>query len=284
LERVGNTSIEAANSYSENTTVRVTAVIKDGVTCTTFTGTVNFAEIPPSDIYTQNGGTLPASVTISSAGTTTFVAKSIAGAQEPYTTPPDDAVIEPTNYSFYNPGGTGLEIPQWVDNDSDDRVDWCQFWTNSLLVHYQIKTGEPAGVTNQVTGIGADTYEDNSYGSTVWEGTVFRINPAAPDHRTNADKALADTVLHESRHVFQSFDGNRGVGDDDGNGPDNDDDAGSGDLLPELVYYASERDPNGIQDGDDAGTGDNSSDDYDTIALPAIQADAIEFAANYRNE
>lgn len=282
LERAGNTSIEAANTYSENTTVRVTAVIKDGVTCTTFTGTVNLAEIPPSDIYTENGGTLPASVTISSGGTTTFVAKSIAGAKETYTTPPDDAEIETTNYSVYNPGAR-LKIPQWVDNDSDDRRDWCQFWTNTLLVHYQIKTGEVAGVTNQVTGIGADTY-GALYGSTVGEGTVIRINPAAPNHRTNAAHDLADTVLHESRHVFQHFDGNRSVGDDHGNGPDNDDDAGTGDCLPELVYYASERNPNGIQDYDDVGTGDNSFDDYDTIAYPAIQADANEFADKYENE
>lgn len=251
LERVGNTSIEPANTYSENTTVCVTAVIKDGVTCTTFTGTVNLAEIPPS-LYTQNGGTLPASVTISSGGTTTFVAKSIAGAQEPWTTPPDDAEIETTNYSVYNPGAR-LKIPQWVDNNSNNRVDWCEQWTDAFLSSFQSAGGELELVADTVSGIGADTYTV-CWGSTDWDTNVVHFNPAAEDEedgghkmRTNTANYMKGTVLHESRHAFVSWDTNRGVGEDHGAGPDNDDDPGGGDYLPEVTYHHTEAD-NGIRD------------------------------------
>ena len=108
LEKVGNTTIEAANTYSENTTIRVTAVnAANGQTCTWFTGSVNIAEDTSGqnyvEIYSQNGGYLPGSITFTAGdnGVKEFVAESLAGPKD-YSHPPDPASIKTTNYDVYD--------------------------------------------------------------------------------------------------------------------------------------------------------------------------------------
>ncbi len=72
-----DTAISHDGKYSEDSTIRVSAVdASTGQTLTGWTGTVNIAETSQIKIYTQNGGSLPPSVTISSQGMATFVAKS----------------------------------------------------------------------------------------------------------------------------------------------------------------------------------------------------------------
>ena len=114
LQQVGATVINPANNYSEDTTIQVTAVdATTGALLPGFTGTVNIAE-DGTEIYSQNGGTLPASVNITTGGTTTFVAQSLAGPSVtgPGGAKPGNAVIQTTNYPLWQ--AKELPVVQWI--------------------------------------------------------------------------------------------------------------------------------------------------------------------------
>jgi hypothetical protein len=139
LEQVGETIISQDGQYSEDTTIRVTAVNSDGQTVTTFSGTIGIMELG-TDIYSQNGGYLPASVEITSGGTATFVAKSLAS---PYSdaAPPLEAMVTSSNFSIY--GGQSLGIPQWIisGRQIDPRAnanvyDWLQYRMKDIFAKY----------------------------------------------------------------------------------------------------------------------------------------------------
>jgi len=294
LERVGAPSIEAANTYSENQTIRVTAKLDMTTPLTSFSGTVNIAE-HNTTIYEENGGTLPASVTIpdDQTGSTTFVAKSIAGPKTRFVAGPDHASVHATNYASWVVG-----VEQWVDTNDNDRVDWLEEWSDDILASYQDLTHEIGGVTGKVTAIGVDLYENGTCGETTMGEETFRLNPAAPDTRTDRERQLHNTILHESRHVFQTYDcyrtGFPGMNDDEHDtheDPDNDDDpiwqAIDGDWLPEVVFYDSEKGENSILDGDtenaNGSHGDDTHDDWLTIAKLALEKDAVEFADKYEH-
>lgn len=277
--------IQTDNKYSENRLIFVTAVDpRNGNTFPGFVGTVNIAEDGTS-IYTQNGGSLPASITFTAPdqGVKNFWAESLADAQTPYTTRPDPAKIKTTNYDVY--GGQSLEVEQWCDDDSDGCVDWCEAWVVAIFDHYKTNgIAEVKFVMGLPTVIGPDIWDPTARGLVEWDTTRIQINPAATKHRLNTDKELTRTVLHEARHVYQNWETNRWVGTDhDGliDDPDNDDDprllAYDGDCLPELVTYGSANNPDGIQDEVDVGNGDGTWDDFETIAEPAIEGDADEF-------
>lgn len=173
LEQVGDTVISKdANGnfvepFSEDTTVRVTAVnAETGATLTNFTGEVQIEEmvLPNTvEIYSQNGGELPASVTISGGGTTEFEAKSLAGPPDDGgNQKPNDAVIITTNYPVRQADPTKpprLVIAQWVDNIDGlhsqaigPTFDWFEA---RMLDHYReivSSGGEPSLMLLHVEG------------------------------------------------------------------------------------------------------------------------------------
>jgi hypothetical protein len=294
LTCVGNPTIEKPNTYSENQTIRVRAILDLDTTLTSFSGIVAIAE-QNTTIYEENGGILPASVTIpdDQTGCTTFVAKSIAGPETDYTTPPGNASVRATDYTSYP-----ASVAQWVDVGGNDRVDWCEQWSDDILASYQERTDEVGLVTRQVMGIQADDYDPDASGST-WTGEdVFHVNPAGPGLRTDQGRALHGTVLHESRHVFQFYDCSRtgfpGMTDnehDTHEDPDNDDDplwrADDGDWLPEVVFFDSEAGPNSILDGDatnpNGSQGDVTFDPMAGVVKIALQSDANEFEDDFKH-
>jgi len=295
LELVGNIAIDATNSYSENATVRVTAVDpSSGATLTGFSGKVYLAE-DGTGIYSQNGGVLPASVDLL-GGTTEFVAKSLSEAKVAFRTPPDPAKVKSTNFPVYRPWGplspSSLSIAQWVT--SGGRVRWCQEWSDALLTAMKGAGGEVGELANKVSEVRVDDWTSNRYGYTTTGSTVVHVNPAAPRHRTNASHELSDTILHESRHIFQAWECEQspaGAVNNDAGGlnliddPNNDDDPGlfsDGDWLPEIVTYASEMNPNGLRDGIDTGTGDGSPDSWSIVVSPAWEGDATEYGQAHR--
>jgi len=288
LEIFGPLILDPNNHYSESRGIRVTAVDpRNGNTFPKFVGTVNIAEDGTS-IYSQNGGILPSSITFTASdqGVKTFGVESLADAKVPFTTKPDPAKIKTTNYEVY--GGQSLEVEQWVDNNGNGDVDWCEYWVLAMLSNYHTSgsDAEVRFITGLVTHVGPDIWEANTYGKMDWDSTRIKINPAATNHRLDTNDQLTMTVLHESRHVYQSWETNQNVGTDHGDGPDNDDDPRlffpDGDRLPEQVTYTSANNPNGIQDGVDVGNGDGDHDDYSTVAEPAIEDDADEFMNNYK--
>jgi hypothetical protein len=224
LLQQGSTDISTDGNYTENTTIQVAAVrAQDGNVVTNFGGTVGIAEDTSNptyiQIYTQNvpsGAMLPSVATISSGGTTTIVAKSLAG---PYAgAAPSDAVLTSTNYPVYQ--GAELSIAQWVISTGtpigpiaatggNEVFDWLQ---HRIL---DIRTNSSGYLSTVLGSITSYSVSSTLSGAALTTGTVTEINPfytvaTRLDSASGTNlcgvsqgKDLADTVIHESRHAYQ---------------------------------------------------------------------------------
>jgi hypothetical protein len=232
LKLVG-TVISTDGNYSEDSTIQVTAVDANShAPITTFTGTVSVAE-DGTAIYSQNtgsGGCLvyfqnacvaASSITISTGGTATFLARSVAG---PKTTgqngaPPDPASIKTTNYPV--DGGASLVVPQWIVSGNlidpfatGPVYDWFQSRTKDIR---ERATGNLATVLAAVSGYslnGILTGGGRSMGSWGSLTSVVEFNPFFVTFRLDsavisycglpgAPHALANALYHEARHAYQ---------------------------------------------------------------------------------
>ena len=213
------TVINPDTNYSEDTTIRVTAVRTDnGQVLTGFTGTVNIAEVGTA-IYVQNippGTTLlPPSVSITSGGTATFVAKSLAGPKSA-NAKPDAATIQTTNYPVK---GNNLDIPQWIISPTpiDPKAagpvyDWVQKRAKDIddngntdvkavrdaIVSYSIAAESDPRVAGHTQGgvVSIDPYRNGSPISRL--DSIFSGNCG-----TVALKDFTAVFLHEARHAYQ---------------------------------------------------------------------------------
>ncbi len=222
--------------YSEDTTVRVTAVRCDtGATLPDFTGTVTLAE-DGTDRYSQNGGVLPSSVYIppgggADAGTLnggpgsyTFIVRSLVGPSGIVAgTRPLPAQLLTTNYPMCGPAH--LLISQWITtgNIPDGKAqagppglpyDWVRARANAifgagfgdatalaalnLLGHYQIKSLGP-GIAGQ--------FDPATKLVTLnpWVGDDIRLDspPGLPKCGAVVNSDFSDALLHEARHNYQ---------------------------------------------------------------------------------
>ncbi len=221
LQQLGPTVISTDGKYSEDTTIQVTAVRPDtGAVISDFVGTVNIAE-DGTLIYSQNGGTLPSSVSIASGGTATFVAKSLAGpkVEGAAGARPTDAQIKTTNYPVY--GGNDLAIPQWIisgtqiDPHASGQVyDWFQARAKDI---FSSATGDVATVLAAVSTYTVAALPTG--GVTNWQRAAqspIVLNPYFSVSRTDTTfpdtifcgntytKWFTQTLLHEARHAYQA--------------------------------------------------------------------------------
>lgn len=219
LEKVGDTVIRPDNQYSEDTTIRVTAVDSAGATITSFTGRVEIMELG-TDIYGQNGGYLPPFVEITNGGSVTFVARSLSGPVND-AAPPADAVITSSNFGVFE--GHSLLVPQWIrsgrkiDPRSDPNVyDWLQYRMKDIFAKYandpdvnMLLNAIRSFDASYLEGADAITHWDRSATSPItinpFRGTI-RIDGASGGGCTLAPtlKTLTRTVLHEGRHAYQA--------------------------------------------------------------------------------
>jgi hypothetical protein len=243
-------------SYPEITTIRATAVSPDSQVCSSFTGTVYIGE-DTSDpgyvpIYSQNGGSLPQSITFapSDSGTKTFNAISLSEPPVPQWGIPNDARVRTVNLPVYN--ADYLAVEQWRD---ETQVDPCSSgsvydWFETRTKHiFDSATGDLHTVLLTVA----------SYVQTDLRPTGGFVNPAHqaksqiifnPHYREmrldisggsfcgrDRSKYHTDTVIHEGRHCYQNYLSVQWLGQNDeppGQDihPDNDDDL---DFLVDVV-------------------------------------------------
>ena len=237
LEQVGPTVISSDGKYSEDTTIRVTAVdATTGATISGFAGTVNIAEIPTSDgikLYSQNtpnGANLPSSVSITTDGSVTFVAKSLAGPRTegsavllpPFGEPPLNATIQTTNYPVWH--AANLTIPQWItsgpvriDPLSRGQVyDWFQTRARDAVAKATavLPPNGLAVVMWAVDGYTVSPIQDAGWTPLSHSGmSQITINPYYNVFRTDtlADARCGFTWIrgfqgiffHEARHAYQ---------------------------------------------------------------------------------
>jgi len=302
LEKVGDTEIESANTYSENTTIRVTAVDADyGQPCSWFTGTVNIAE-DGTDIYSQHtdkGAYLPSSVEITSGGTTTFIAKSLADPID-YHTRPDPARIITTNYDVFNPSGY-LSVEQWT-NDLGEFHDKCSGWAYDWFETrtkdiFDNATGDLATVLSKMSGYVQCGHDHGGSVNLTHSATSLAcLNPHWVAMRLDTDGGgqcvhtrlhyHTNSVIHEARHCYQDYltTENLEQPDDIPWKPDNDDDQ---DWLVDYVpiwpnYFII--DSNGVRskcEGYDMFSGDDTLDDYKSGGTRSQTNNVLERDASY---
>jgi hypothetical protein len=226
------TVISTDGNYSEDSTIQVTAVDKKLHTPqTAFTGTVNIAE-DGTNIYSQNWpqgqSGLPASVNITSGGTATFVARSLAGPQvdasqgQGLGKPPVDAMIKSTNYPV--DGGTSLAVKQWIistptlDPLADATVyDWFQ---QRILGIFSAASGDLKTVLKTISGYSLNgSIADGAWGQTLgsWGASQSPVQFNAffgllrldsPEAQGNCGvpapaHSLTNGLYHEARHAYQ---------------------------------------------------------------------------------
>ena len=318
LEKVGDTTIDATNHYSENTTIRVTAVRVSGETLQTFTGSVYITE-DGTDVYSQNtayGACLPESIAMSESdnGVVTFVAKSLADPLDS-STPPGAALIKTTfpNYPSRYPvfGGQSLIVYQWIDNGQLHQIanagtyDWFETRTMDIFSN---ATGDAATVLS-TTVVGS--YDDDL---TSYLGYVtldhdapshMELNPYSHEVRLNICQTNPDwtcgesmgpdhshTVLHEARHCYQDWLSEQGLGQPNDiavpGTPNNDDDQDwLFDYVPiaPLSYVLDTTDSRQVCTGTfgttyDAFQGDGTADAFADVTQ-ALERDAEGFAARF---
>lgn len=315
LEQVGKTVISTDKKYSEDTTIRITAVRSDdGTTITDFTGIVTLEEDGTS-IYSQNDGVLPPSVTIAANGTATFVVKSLAGPKdETLFLPPDKAKIKTTNYPMRL--GSSLEVAQWVDTgqlhsrSTGTVIDWVEARAKDI---FENATGDVATVLSKIT-----TYEigRGAFGAQVPDFLTptptqrMIINPYILAMRIDSGGGsvcghtrthyFTNSLIHEARHAYQGYlttvdltapEDKPGVPEE----PNNDDDR---DFLVDQIPFGPPNillDTNTSRETCDTSvrppsnvarsySGDATPDAYDAdpdFVLHAIEKDAYQFAGSH---
>jgi hypothetical protein len=238
LEQVGATVISTDGRYSEDTTIRVTAVDATGAIIPSFVGTVSITEVPDADgatNYSQNQqpSGLPPNVAITSGGTATFVAKSLAGPKSP-STPPNPAQVKTLNYPVYR--GVALEIPQWIVSGTGTEIDpmhagpgtydWFQARAKDIFASATAGTDVQIVLSAvskyNLTDQAGDGYADIQRAP---QSPIF-INPYRNPVRTNSvtgalcgqpsHKRFTGTLLHEARHAYQSAQASIAGNDQDG--------------------------------------------------------------------
>ncbi len=230
------TVITPSNDYSEDSTIQVTAVDANHRPITTFTGTVNIAEdgtsvySPDTNggclVYVQNACVTSSSVTISSGGTATFLARSLAGpkTEGQNGAKPDDALIKTTNFPV--DGGTSLPVKQWIisntkidplASDPSTTYDWFQYRIKDIVHN---ATGDLAKVLGKISGytlnaaLGdnvrgqVDPHLGASQSAVVFNAlyTSLRLDSYGGQTCALAGSLhdLRNTLYHEARHAYQS--------------------------------------------------------------------------------
>jgi hypothetical protein len=231
LEQIGPTVINPANNYSEDTTIRVTAVRADtGAIIPDFVGTVSIGEIPNPDgvtLYSRNipsGAYLPPSVNII-GGNSTFVARSLAGprSEGAVGAPPVDATIQTTNYPVYGPN---LTIPQWIisspaqiDPLASGRVfDWLQTMVRDAVAKANAVVpplrNDLAIVLSAVSSYKTDAIAAaGNVPKNHVQKSQITLNPYYTVHRIDGPglhpcglptlKSFQGALYHEARHAYQ---------------------------------------------------------------------------------
>jgi hypothetical protein len=260
LEKEGQTVIEPANNYSENTTLKVT------VQPSNITGfKAKFMELQTEIYNGQNGATdltMPPTVQIVN-GVARLTVKSVSNSN--MFSGPSPAFIFVDLLDSNNETGCrsdSIGVKQWVDEDGDMRIDWLMKRANDLLSCFKTKSGEVGQSANTVTGIrqmqegdrgpfgtacGAIQVKDVTVGT---DENVIAVIPVCVVNnvnvfRLNINLALSDTVIHEARHAWQNtltLRTDLGAIDDINKPgtPPNDDDR---DFIPEKVPAGSEAEP-----------------------------------------
>lgn len=99
-------------------------------------------------------------------------------------------------------------VPQWVDANGDDQIDWLQQRVASLVAKGLHSASPEVRKVLQSVDEWQQSYRGDCGGVLPESPTVVQIGAACLNqggvntHRTNMNGELAATILHEARHVW----------------------------------------------------------------------------------
>lgn len=223
--------IDKSNNYSEDHTIRITAVRGDTrAPITGFSGSVAIAEVGTERAYNKNGGWLPSAVSIpaGSGGTATFLVRSLVGPRvyEPVNnrTPLPSLLRSP---GFRHTAGVDLEVPQWrcsVDPPLPTKATGCvPDWMQHRVMDLMNNPLSPADLAaiSAVESFASEDLGIGTYGTTSISHTAISpivLNPFdSPEMRLDGNPSLPPrcgqsywsriltiTFFHEARPSYQS--------------------------------------------------------------------------------
>jgi hypothetical protein len=239
LQRIG-TTISADGNYTEDSTIQVTAVdATTHVPITTFTGKVIIAEDDAKDyskysnygaclVYVSGACSADNSVTITSNGTATFLARSAAIPKTEMLEEPLDALLT-TEPGYPMDKGEPLSVPQWVVTGQWDPMfvkgangrypyDWFQKRVldiyaaarGEILSSYVLGRVRSYALSTAIIGTAktqGDHMGDNQAPvvfNAIQSGLRFDLPGNAACGMPAPPKGLTNAIYHEARHAYQN--------------------------------------------------------------------------------
>jgi hypothetical protein len=208
-ELVGPVVIDSRNQYSENSLIRLTLRFpaghnRAGELFCGYRAPVRIEEWRTS-VYDGRFGAsrLPMTVDLSQ-GVAEFTLKSLARY------PSIDMRKAPVPQIAIFLGGRHqlLDVPQWVDQDGDEKIDWLEARVDDILGRARdSRVPELRSVIRSISGWKQSYLMDCGYFRDE-DPTFAYVSPVCLDwdgenrHRLNTRQELTATVLHEARHVW----------------------------------------------------------------------------------
>jgi len=209
LERRGKPVIDTAQDFAEVVRVRVEVRHpadhpRAGQRVRGFRGEVRIEEWR-TDIYDGAKGAtrLPVRVPLQD-GRAELTLRSTAA----FTTIEERRAPIPEIAAFRRGKHTRLQIPQWVDANDDQRIDWLAVQVNRILASARNSGVPEVRRVARATEAWRQSWRRDCGGVTPDTPRVIRIGAACLNergvnaHRTNLNHELTATVLHEARHVW----------------------------------------------------------------------------------
>jgi hypothetical protein len=211
VERIGPVVIEPANNFSENTRLRLRLIYPPGRHGAGQAERVNrdvLIEEWRTRIYDgQYGATrLPITVSLEN-GEAEVVLKSLArfNVFDSRNAPIPQVAV------YFGHQRRLVDIPHWVDEDSNDRTDWLEARVEDILRRARASNIPEVVEVVSVLGGWKESYKRDCGGFMETDPRFANIASVCIDwdgvnaHRLNARQELAATVLHEIRHVWVHY-------------------------------------------------------------------------------
>lgn len=218
----GRTEINSSNRYSEDTVIRAEMVFpvgspQAGQIDRTFQGEIEFSEVSETSYYDGVDGSTRLPLTVRAKDGIAVIVLSSVSVSETGAAPPAASVVAKCTGCAPVPVYPNATIPQWVDGNSNGFIDWLESWANDLLRQMKHSTDEIRAVARLVSRVEPTDQTDpalrNACGYFVppqvtgGSTSVLRVSPNCGSdlraHRRSLNAELSDTILHESRHVWQ---------------------------------------------------------------------------------
>lgn len=205
VERVGPVVIEAANNFSENTRVRVR--VADPAPGRNGAKHMIIEEWRTRVYDGRDGATLlPMTLDVSS-GRAELVLKSLAR----FNVYDSRNAPIPQVAFYYGDERVLIDVPQWVDEDANEKTDWLEARIENILLRARA-SGIPE-VVEVVSSLGGwkESFKRDCGGFIEQDPRFATISSVCIDwdginvHRLNQRNELTATVLHELRHVWTHY-------------------------------------------------------------------------------